>query len=141
MRRLAALALALLVILSVPASVCEDTQEDGVLPEAYILVVTANGYGWLPLLEEEYAYPLIQILPDGSEIMNLIHVTPDGMYMEDSDCEGHDCMEQGMVTLENREERILGNMIICLPHQVQLYLYTLEEITALLSDAAGGEGV
>jgi hypothetical protein len=48
--------------------------------------------------------------------------------MEDSTCENHDCVEQGMVTLENRDERILSNMIICLPNQVTLQLFTPEEL-------------
>ena len=37
-------------------------------------------------------------------------------------------MKQGTVTLENRDERILYNMIICLPNQVMLELYTPEEV-------------
>ena len=56
--------------------------------------------------------------------------------MEDSTCANHDCIDQGIVTLENRKERILGNMIICLPNQVCLQLYTPEEILALYE----GEG-
>ena len=36
------------------------------------------------------------------------------------------------LTLENREERILGNMIICLPNQVTLQLFTPEELLEMM---------
>ena len=101
--------------------------------KGYVLVSTATQTGWLPLPEEgEYSYPLKQVLPDGTEAVNLIHLTPEGVYMEDSTCENHDCVEQGEVTLENRKDRILGNMIICLPNQVYLELYTPEEVLEML---------
>ena len=53
--------------------------------------------------------------------------------MEKSNCEGQDCVDEGEVTLENRQERILGNMVICLPHQLMLYLITREEAVSFLS--------
>ena len=108
--------------------------EDAPQPaKAYVLVTTASQSGWLPLPEEgEVSYPLRQLLPDGTEAVNVIHLTPDGVYMEDSTCEGHDCVQQGMVTLENRDERILSNMIICLPNQVTLQLYTPEEVLKMV---------
>ena len=99
----------------------------------YVLVQTATQSGWLPLPDEgEYSYPLRQVLPDGSEAENLIHLTADGVYMEDSTCENHDCIAQGTVTLENRDERILSNYIICLPNQVFLQLFTPEEVLEML---------
>ncbi|MBQ8111099.1 MAG: NusG domain II-containing protein [Clostridia bacterium] len=104
--------------------------------KAYVLVSTATQTGWLPLPEEgELSFPLKQTLPDGSEAVNVIHLTPDGVYMEDSTCENHDCVNQGLVTLENREERILSNMIICLPNQVWLQLLTPEEILEMVRDS------
>ena len=97
--------------------------------KGYVLVTTATQSGWLPLPEEgEVSYPLRQLLPNGTEAVNTIHLTPEGVYMEDSTCEGHDCVQQGEVTLDNRAERILGNMIICLPNQVTLELFTPEEV-------------
>ena len=116
-----------------------DAPEDGPKPaKGYVLVTTATQSGWLPLPEEgEVSYPIRQILPDGSEAENVIHLTPDGVYMEDSTCANHDCIQQGTVTLENRDERILSNMIICLPNQVTLQLFTPEE---LLEMAKGEQG-
>ena len=138
--KLKGLLLALLVALVCSVALGEADVESTVGPEAtpqpakaYVLVSTATQSGWLPLPEEgEVSYPLRQILPDGTEAENIIHLTSDGVYMEDSTCEGHDCVQQGIVTLENREERILGNMIICLPNQVTLQLFTPEELLEMM---------
>ena len=102
----------------------------------YVLVSTATQMGFLPLPEEgEYSYHLKQILPDGTPAENVLHLTPDGVWMEDSTCENHDCVQQGEVTLDNRRDRILGNMIICLPNQVTLQLLTPEEIEEMVGIA------
>ena len=107
----------------------------------YVLVSTATQSGWLPLpFEGEYDYSLKQTLSDGSEAVNVIHLTPDSVCMEDSTCENHDCVQQGTVSLENREDRILGNMIICLPNQVFLQLYTPEEVLALVQSQQAEAG-
>jgi len=114
----------------------QATQEPTDSPKpakGYVLVTTATQSGWLPLPEEgEVSYPLRQLLPNGTEAVNTIHLTPEGVYMEDSTCEGHDCVQQGEVTLDNRTERILGNLIICLPNQVTLQLYTPEELLEMV---------
>ena len=62
--------------------------------------------------------------------------------MEDSTCEGHDCVEQGEVTFDNIGTRILGRYILCLPNQVSLELYSTEELLALMgaqTETAGGD--
>ena len=115
----------------IPEGELSPVSESGA--KGYVLVSSATQAGWLTLpTEGETVYPLVQVLPDGSTAMNLIHLTPDGVYMEDSTCENHDCVEQGTVTLENRYERILSNMIICLPNQVILQLYDPAEVQALV---------
>ena len=99
----------------------------------YVLVQLQNTAGLLPLPQEgEYTKTIRQELADGSEYVNVIHVTPTGFRMEESNCEGHDCIEEGEVTLENRQERILGNMVICLPHQLMLYLLTRGEAETIV---------
>ena len=74
-----------------------------------------------------------EMMADGSEAINVLHLTPDGFRMEDANCQGHDCIEEGEVTLENREERVLMNMVICLPHELALELITREEAIAMLA--------
>ena len=101
--------------------------------KAYVLATAGSEYYWLPLPEEEeYSVTARQVNPEnGEEWTNVITVTTDGVYMRESNCDNQDCVGEGTITLENREERILGNMIVCLPHQVMLQLYTPEEIIAL----------
>ena len=101
---------------------------------AYVLVRMPNPIGLLPLpLEGEYSKTIRTKLADGSEFVNVLHMTPNGFRMEDANCEGHDCVNQGEVTLENREDRILWNMIICLPHQLSAELITREEALQMLA--------
>ena len=100
---------------------------------AYVLVSISGACGLLPLPQEgEYLKTIRQIQPDGSEFINVLHLTPDGFWMEEANCEGHDCVNEGEVTLENREERVLWNMVICLPHQLSAELITREEALLLL---------
>ena len=63
----------------------------------------------------------------------MLHLTTIGFWMEESNCEGQDCVNEGEVTLENREERVLWNMIVCLPHQLVLELITREEALSLVN--------
>ncbi len=124
----------LFVLLSAFTFACAETDGsmEDTAPEpakGYILLTYSGGSYWLPLPEEEdYTLPIRQLRQDGTEECNLLHVTPDGFYMEESTCENQDCVQQGHVTLDNRQERILYNMVICLPNQVSLALYTPEEI-------------
>ncbi len=98
---------------------------------AYVQVTMDSGTGLLPLpVEGEYLRTLRQTASDGTEAVNVLHLTPEGFWMEDANCEGHDCMEEGIVTLENREERVLWNMVVCLPHHLLLELVTREEAAA-----------
>ena len=128
--------LTILLALLLCAAALGETPTESVEPEAtpepargYVLVTTSTRMGFLPLPETgEYTYHIEQILPDGTPAENVVHVTPEGAYMEDSTCENHDCIQQGEVTLDNRKDRVLGNMIICLPNQVTLQLFTPEEV-------------
>ena len=135
-KRSAARALAALLALALMGCAAAEAPADGAAgerPRGYVLVSTATMMGWLPLPEsEEASYPVRQVMPDGTEAVNTVHLTPEGVYMEDSTCANHDCVNQGIVTLENRDERILSNMIICLPNQVYLQLFTREEVQDLV---------
>jgi len=111
----------------------EDTAAESAKPAAgYVFVTLQSTSFWLPLPSEgEYSYPIVQQWSDGTTSTNILHVTPDGVFMESSTCDSQDCVHQGTVTLENKETRILWNMIICLPNQVVIELYTPEEILAM----------
>ncbi|MEE0019608.1 MAG: NusG domain II-containing protein [Christensenellales bacterium] len=100
------------------------------------LVVTVGDktYQPIPLTEEGY-YRFRH-----GDCINIVHVTPTSIDMHEANCDNQDCVEQGEVTLENKDTRILGNMIICLPNQVTLQLYSRDELmdwlTTVQEDAA-----
>ena len=97
--------------------------------KAYLLV-TVRGVVYKPIpLTEEGEYTVKQ---GSSGMENVIHVTATSVNMKSSTCDNQDCVQQGEVTLENMEQRILGNMIICLPNEVTLELYTPEGLMQLL---------
>lgn len=100
------------------------------------LVVTVGDktYQPIPLTEEGY-YRFRH-----GDCINIVHVTPTSIDMHEANCDNQDCVEQGEVTLENKDTRILGNRIICLPNQVTLQLYSRDELmdwlTTVQEDAA-----
>ena len=124
-----------LLLLIALLSVCALAEQESAMPAGYVRVSTATQAGWLPLpVDGDTTFPLVQFKLDGTQSLNLIHLTPNGVYMEDANCENHDCMGQGEVTFENIPERILGNMIICLPNQVVLELFTPQETMDMLGE-------
>lgn len=58
--------------------------------------------------------------------INKIHITPDSVDMESSTCDNQDCVNEGIITLDNYETRILGKYIICLPNSVTLEMVPVE---------------
>lgn len=94
--------------------------------QAY-LVVTVGGMLYEPLpLAGEGAFTISQ----DENTFNTIRVTPDSIWMEHSSCDNQDCVDQGTVSLENMDTRVLSNMIICLPNEVVLELHTPETLTS-----------
>ena len=113
------------------------TETEEAMTRGYVLCdLPASGkYGLLPLpLEGEETYPIAQMFEDGTRTENVLHLLPDGFYMESSTCENQDCVDQGTVTLENRSTRVLGSCVICLPNQVMAELYSAEEIQEMLQN-------
>lgn len=99
--------------------------------EPLYLVVTVNNMTYEPIpLVEDTEYTLTQ--QDGA-MSNTVHVTKDSIYMEHSTCDNQDCVQQGEVTRTNRQTRILGNMIVCLPNRVTLQLCTAQDISQMLN--------
>ena len=63
---------------------------------------------------EAHTIRILQI--NGDE--NIVKVTGNAVYMEDSNCRNHDCMLMGEITRDNLEIRVMGGFIICLPHRL-----------------------
>ncbi len=120
----------------IPALLSDPREEDGTLSaSAYLRVTSPTESGWLPLPGEgQRVYRLLQSLSDGSEAENRILLTPEGVRMEYSNCSSQDCLGQGEITLESRDERLLYNMIICLPHQLILELFSREEVSKMIPE-------
>ena len=106
--------------------------------DSYLLIRT-NLSASVPIpLNEEYSFTVSQ--PDGSE--NVIHVGVNSFYMESSNCDNQNCIQEGTVTLENMNQRVLFNMVLCLPHQLSLEMLTASEAeTTLLEMLAQQEAV
>lgn len=116
-----------LVIPDIPA-LGDATGDDAPAgPRAYLLVTVANAvYEPIPLTE-----PGRYTIRRGDHV-NVIEVTEDSVRMAESSCDNQDCIYQGTVTLDNKSGRVLQNMIICLPNEVMLELYTYEELQVAL---------
>lgn len=114
----------------------EESSETTQSPAKAFLVVQVAGQMYEPIpLYEEGRYTVTR-----GDYVNTIAVTPDSVRMHESSCDNQDCVEQGVVSLGNKDQRVLQNMIICLPNEVVLELYTPEELTALLLSMAGYTG-
>ena len=113
-------------------------QQMAAVPEettAY-LVMTVAGQMYEPVkLEDEGRYSIKR-----GDMVNEIAVTKDSVTMHSSTCDNQDCVLQGTVSLANRADRVLQNMILCLPNEVVLELYTEEEVASLLLSMAGYTG-
>lgn len=121
-----------------PVAVTTDGKSEtgtGASAGAVLCRLTGSGdVGILPLpAEGEISYPIRQVLADGTETENILHLTPDGFYMESSTCKNQNCVQQGKVTFENRDYRILTNCVVCLPNQVTAELYDAQEIDRMMA--------
>ena len=108
-----------------PASAQEEGESRPglIAADAYLKVQVGNSvYEPLALTQER---ELVIDQPDGKQ--NVVKITPDSVAMLSSSCDNQDCLHQGTVTLDNRDDRALMDMIICLPNQVMLQLLDREE--------------
>ena len=98
--------------------------------ESYLLVTTSSGtHSPIPLAEETS----FTINYQGDEF-NTIHIGKNYFFMEESSCENQNCIEEGTVSLENRESRVLYNMVLCLPHNLSLELLDRDEAYEALTE-------
>ena len=106
-----------------PPAAPEAAQEpaDGI--RAYLAVTTSGGTKIYPLTKSGR----MTVRQKSSGATNVIRVTPDSVEMASSTCENQLCVHEGVVTLDNKADRILGSFIYCLPNNVTLELMTAEE--------------
>ena len=91
--------------------------------ENYLMVSQGNtSYTPIPLNQEG---TLAVRRNDGRE--NTITLNIDSFWMNAANCENQDCVLQGHVTDDNRNQRVLQNMIICLPNEVILEMMSKAE--------------
>ncbi len=90
------------------------------------MLITIGGVSYEPIaLTGDGQY--ITLRQGDAGLENTVYVTSHSMRMEHANCDNQDCIEQGEVTLENKDERLLGDFIVCLPNQVTLELLTAKE--------------
>ncbi|MBQ8200809.1 MAG: NusG domain II-containing protein [Clostridia bacterium] len=106
-------------------------------PAKAYLVVTVAGVMYEPIaLHEPGRYTVTR-----GENVNIIEVTEDSVWMDESTCDNQDCILQGVVSLDNMDTRVFQNLIICLPNEVMLQLFTPEQLAdALMSMLEEGGG-
>lgn len=122
-------------------------EEDGGESVEFAEHEAAEPRAWLLITVDEktYApYPLTKsgdyrIHQKSKNATNVIHVTEDSIQMASSTCDNQLCVTEGVVTLDNKASRILGNYIICLPNGVTLELLNAEEYAALTNGGQQGE--
>ncbi len=67
-------------------------------------------------------------IDQGDGKINVVQLNVNSAHMLFSTCKNQECVHQGVVSLENRSNRALFNMVVCLPNQVLLELIPAEEM-------------
>ena len=105
----------------------------------FVRITVGSESRWVALpASGERVVTLRQTAEDGTELVNEVHLSPEGVFMGAASCHNQDCVKQGQVTFENRDTRVLTNWVICLPNQVSVELYTPEEMNAMGGSGEGG---
>ena len=86
--------------------------------EAYLYIIVNGRISGIYAVGEEGDVTVDQ----GNGKVNVIHVTDKGFYMASSTCDNQLCVQQGEVTIDNYQQRILGASVLCLPNNVDLEL-------------------
>ena len=98
-------------------------------------IAAENGVqAYLRIQVQDQVWEAIPMVDEGEYVIeqadgktNVVHTTATGAIMHSSTCDNQSCVQQGEVTLENRDSRVLTNMIICLPNEVILEVLTPAE--------------
>lgn len=85
--------------------------------------VGSQTYKTVPLNKEDTI-----TIDQGDGKKNVVQIGVNSAHMLSSTCKNQECIHQGVVSLENRSNRALFNMVVCLPNQVLLELIPAEEM-------------
>lgn len=99
------------------------------IAEGYVCITVSGESRWFELPTGED----VSMTLSREEMVNVIRLSHDGVVMHSSTCDNQACVEQGWVTLENKDDRVLQNMILCLPHEISIELYSKAEMEQLLA--------
>lgn len=116
----------------VPAETAEPTAAPADAEEpaakAYLIVYVGTGmYDPIPLLGSARF-----TLKTGGERVNIIEVNEESVWMAESTCPTQDCVNQGVVSLDNKDTRILGDCIYCMAHNVTLQLIDAQQYAEMM---------
>ena len=106
------------------------------MPLGYILARANDESKWIPLPTGEEDLYISITRQDEPAVSNTLRLFKNGFVMDSSTCDNQDCVMQGEVTLENKSDRVLMHMVICLPHNVSAELYSTEELALILAENA-----
>lgn len=118
-----------------PAGQATDAAADPTLPpaQAYMIVYVGTGmYEPIPLRGSAR----FTVKTNGGANVNTIEVNETSVWMAESTCPTQDCVNQGVVSLENKDTRILGDCIYCMAHNVTLQLIDAEQYAQLMEEMA-----
>lgn len=94
----------------------------------------SKAVGTAKILVSSYVYKEVSLDEDqvieidqGNGVVNHVEVKDGAIFMSDSSCPDQQCVDQGEITMENYEERVLRNWVICLPNQVTIELQLEDE--------------
>lgn len=85
--------------------------------------VGSQTYKTVPLDKEDTL-----TIDQGDGKINVVQLNVNSAHMLSSTCKNQECVHQGVVSLENRNNRALFNMVVCLPNQVLLELIPADEM-------------
>ncbi len=86
----------------------------------YIVIYVGNEeYKRVPIGDKQMI-----TIDQGNGKVNVVEITERGAVMHSSTCANQDCIHEGEVTLDNYNNRVLNNWIICLPNKVSVELVT-----------------
>jgi len=141
---LAVLAVALLLLLA--DSLFRPASPEAGLPTLTLSNADSLGSGaalrdaesYLRIKQGRAYYDLVPLNGPGEIVIrqdkgweNVIRIDKNSVVMHSANCPNHDCIRQGMMTLDNIATRVFQSWITCLPHELSLELITREDAVRL----------